>query len=111
MCETPTNSPTSSNSGEEFPEDTSPIEDSEPEEGESTKSFADKLCQKLPVHPSVKPFKFQKFLPQNTPKSSPSSSPIPLPSPDPILIISSDEELENSMVKLEEAVSLEMDSD
>ena len=43
--------------------------------------------------------------------SSPSSSPITLLSPDPVLIVSSDEELEKSMVELEEKISLEMDSE
>ena len=43
--------------------------------------------------------------------SSPTSSPIMLPSPDPVLIISSDEELEHSMIEEEKRISLEMDSD
>ena len=101
---TPDNSPVSSNSTEIFPEDTSFIEESE---DEST-LMGNKMS---PTNNFPAPFKFREFNKKKDDNVSPTSSPIPLPSPDPILIISSDEELEMSMVNLEERISLEMSTD
>ena len=87
------------------------VSDSEPEDGDTTISYANKICGIAPTPPAVKPFKFRSFLKDDNKENvSPSSSPIPLPSPDPILIISSDEELENSMLMMDDKISLEMES-
>ena len=59
----------------------------------------------------LRPFKFRKIMKNEPENSSPTSSPIMLPSPDPVLTISSDEELEHSMIEEEKRISLEMDSD
>ena len=86
-----------------FNEDTGPVSDSD--EGDSTLSYASKVTNKKP-----KVFKFRKFSPRkkdenNSPGSLPS-----LPSGSPI-VISSDEELERSIIELERSISLEMESD
>ena len=69
-----------------FPEDTSPISSSEPEETTTPQ-------------PVKKPKQFD-FGKTSTHSDSPTLSPI---------LISSDEELERSMAELEERISLEMD--
>ena len=88
-----------------FPEDDSPISDSD--ENESTATYAKKVTTK-------RKFKFRNFSPTpkpSTSNTSPSSSPILLPSPNvSTIIISSDEELETSMIALEQQISLEMSS-
>ena len=89
-----------------FKEDSSPI--SESDEDDSTASYVSKVTTK-------KVFKFRdisKVGSTSTKKNdSPTSSPILLPSPTAsTIIISSDEELENSMIALEERISLEMSS-
>ena len=102
MKTTPDASPKSVLSTEIFSE----CSDSEPEEGDSTQSYAEKVTTKTPLKrmPALRPFKFRKL---DTPPrfDSPTSSPIPLPSTSGEFVISSDEELENSMVKLEEEIA------
>ena len=82
-----------------FPEDTSPVSDSDFEDGDSTLTYAAKVMTKKP-----KKFRFRKIVPKQ--EKSPSSSPLKWP-PSPI-VISTDKELENSMVELEKQVSLEL---
>ena len=105
-------SPASSTLTEIFPEDISSVSDSENDDGDTTTSLANKMCGIVPRRSAVQKFKFHNFQTEKKEENeSPSSSPIILPSPDPVLIISSDEELEQSMIAIEEKVSLEMDSD
>ena len=94
----------------------SPISESEPEDGDTTELYARKVTTKpVPQKPSMQQFKFKKFpisetnKDENSPKSSPVLLATPRSSPD-VYIISSDEELEKSMVQLDETISLEMDS-
>ena len=85
-----------------FPEDTSSDSDSG---GNTTLSYSEKISTK-----KLQVFKFRKFPCECEKKEkSPSSSPLNWP-PSPI-IISSHEELERSMIEMEMAISLEMDSD
>ena len=86
-----------------FPKDDSPISDTDEED--STARYAAKVT-------TQSPFKFRKFTKNcNKSTSDVNSSPIQLPSPNAsTIIISSDEELENSMLALEEQISLEMSS-
>ena len=84
--------------------ETTEIIESDQDEGDTTKSFADKIGKvATTARPDRRmPFKFRKFLDEDIKEApSPSSSPIPLPSPE-VFEISSDEELEKSMVMLEE---------
>ena len=72
------------------------ITDSEDEEGDSTATYAAKISKEQ----TRRPFKFRDLSELNAKKNySPTSSPIPLPSPE-VYTISSDEELENSMIEL-----------
>ena len=88
------------------------ISDTESEEEDTTKTLANKMGKVAPPKASTRAFKFRSFTtPEKKKIDSPSSSPIPLPSPDDVMEISSDEELEKSMVKLKEVISLEMDSE
>ena len=60
---------------------------------------------------NVRKFNFRSLSGKNQKKKdSLSSSPIPWPSPE-VFVVSSDEELESSMLKLEDTATLEMDSD
>ena len=92
-----------------FPEDNSSF--SQSEEEESTGTYAAKVTTKT-VFKFRKLGKHDKQVPKQV---SPSSSPINLPSPSAsasTIVISSDEELERSMIALEQQISLEMnDSD
>ena len=102
---TPDASDVSTSSEDTFPEDLSFIESSD--EGESSRSLADKMAHVQKKNEFVKPFKFRNFQEKKQKLSpSPSSSPISLPSPE-IFIISSDEELEKSMVEMEAKISIE----
>ena len=79
-----------------FQEDTSPISESS-DEGDSTLSYAKKI--------TTKKFTFRKFQHKKAKIDSPTSSPLHWPEP---VVISSDEELEKSMIEEERKVSLEM---
>ena len=107
---TPEKSPSSSNSTEIFLEDNSSISESDHDDETPTTWKKMKTLHQSP-RPPLQPFKFRKIMKNEPANSSPTSSPIMLPSPDPILIISSDEELEHSMIEEEKRISLEMDSD
>ena len=84
-----------------FEDDTDTI--SESDEDDSTLEYASKVTTKR-----QKCFKFRKF-PSKSSESSQGSLPS-LQTSSPI-IISSDEELEKSMIELENKISLEMESD
>ena len=80
--------------------DNEEICESDPEEGHSTMTLAAQISKE----PRKDKFKFRSLKELNKKASSPSSSPLPWPSDD-TLVISSDEELEVSMVLLEQKVS------
>ena len=89
-----------------FPEDTSPLSESDFEDGDSTFTYAAKVTTK-----KHRKFTFRNFPVKTTDdkkETSPSSSPLNWPTPPSPIIISSDEDLECSMVELERQVSLEM---
>ena len=83
-----------------FSEDNSPISESESSEDNSTLTYAARVTTK-------RKFKFRNF--QDTKKrSGPSPTSSPLHGWPEEIIISSDEDLETSMVEIEKQVSLEM---
>ena len=98
--DSPESASTSQSSKELFPEDKSSVSDSS--EGDSTLEYASNVTTKR------KKFVFKNFNKKVKKQESPSSSPIHWPEE---IIISSDEELEKSMVEMEKKISLEMSSD
>ena len=84
-----------------FSDDTDVI--SESDEGDSTLQYASKVTTK-----KAKKFKFKTFSEKKVDNSPGSLPSIPRGSP---IIISSDEDLEKSMVEMEMQVSLETESD
>ena len=94
VASTPNASPNTSSDWEKFPEDTH-ICDSDPDEGHSTLTLAAEMSHQQTRRYILRPPEALKSVPDY----SPSSSPIPIPSPD-VFVISSDEELEMSMIKL-----------
>ena len=87
----------SSSSSELFPEDKSSIAET-----------SDDDTSDQNVNSKRNKFTFKKFTKKRKTNTSPSSSPLDWPEE---IIISSDEDLEKSMVEMEKQVSLEMSSD
>ena len=110
VATTPNASPKSDTSTELFPEDTQPIEESDESESDTTESYVAKL-QNVPQLKRKSAFIFKNFEGLKPKMESPTSSPIEIPSQDPTLVISSDEELEDSMLQIAEISSstLEME--
>lgn len=109
---TPKASPnTSSSSWEKFPEDTSILE-SESENGDTTLDLINKMVCRKSVLPPCKKFKFKQLSDEKIIKRdiSPELSLHHQQLPE-VFEISSDEELETSMMQLEQQISLEMDSE
>ena len=98
---TPEASEISSGSSNESMYEEISVEDTDTDDGDSTTSYAAKISRE----PMRKPFKFRSLSELNKPsKYSPTSSPIPLPSTEEFTI-SSDEELENSMLLMDQNVT------
>ena len=93
--------PTTPDTSFDYSWDNEEICESDPEDGHSTMT----LVAQISKEPRKDKFKFRSLKELNQKASpSPSSSPLPWPSHD-TLVISSDEELEVSMVLLEQKVS------
>ena len=108
---TPNASPTSTTSEDKFLHDLPIISESEPEEGESTKSIADKLGTdetETTTPNKATTFKYRDLTQINQEVVSPNSSPIPQQCSQDTYIISSDEELEKSMIEFEEKIAKDM---
>ena len=99
---TPERSPTYSDTSMSIFSQETILLESDSDEGDSTVSLADKMGKQR----KYTPFKFKSLEELNKIRSkySPTSSPIPLPSPQKCEI-SSDEDLENYMIELEESVN------
>lgn len=77
------------------------MSESDDENGDSALTYAAKIS----FEPTKRPFKFRSLAELNKKEiDSPTSSPIPWPSPE-VFNISSDEELEQSMIEIEKEVT------
>ena len=97
---TPEASEISSGSSNESMYEEISVQDIETDDGDSTTSYAAKISRE----PMRKPFKFRSLSELNKPSKYSPTSPIPLPSTEEFTI-SSDEELENSMLLMDQNVT------